>query len=289
MSAPKWVYRLTCYDGTDPDSYLRKVERRHPGRHPGRDHKKESLLKKTDEDEAVIVLLTHMVTHSVSLPSTLHRENKEFITQINWLKIENKQHKNKKTREFHDILTRCFDYYFSKKEIKILQKYYMRPYLGFNIILFFLQLAAMMDTEENNAGVFVNEDCNPTWTAVVQRIEYIARCNAYLKRCEDKVQRKTLDFLRKVLHDRATARFKRPLEGMTGVLTHALFRKYDLLLFVLCYINRCLYLNLMSLFNCPYLYRELNRVLEVNLSLTKTNSLFSYFDRNGIETLSLLS
>lgn len=214
---PNWVFQLKCYDGTDPDVYQRKIEEKGLQR--------EGIQLRQYSNDTAIDILRKVVQHSLTLPITEHRENMEDLAAVNWLWVEKEGHK--KSREFHDTLSRSFGYYFKKKEIKILLEYFMRPRLGFDIMLFFRLFAEIIKSEEEKHNVLsVNAvEFTPIWTQVLQRIEYVTLCNAYLKRCEDKVRSNTLNYLKKVLLDRANSRFKKPIETILGELDHLLFKK----------------------------------------------------------------
>ena len=222
---PLWVLQLQCYDGTDPDIYQRKIEEGKGVIDAGIVRKEE---KEDDDNDTALKILRRVVAHSLTLSSTEHRENKEHLAAVNFLRVENEGHK--KSRKFHDVLSRSFGYYFKKREINLLMKQFMRPCLGFDIELFFRQFSFIIKGEEEKHGrmLAVNEtELNPLWTQITQRIEYITLCNNYLKRCENKVRNNTLVLLKKVLLDRANSRFQHSIEAMTGVLNHFHFRRYD--------------------------------------------------------------
>lgn len=210
---PIWVRQLKCYDGTDPDDYGQKIEENGIVAN-------EVLV---DDNDDAIKALRMAIANSTSLSLEEHIENKEMLCKINWIRVENNE--NKKSREeLHDVLSRTFGYYFKKQYIKSLQKFYLS--LGVDAIKhFFRQLAVIMLEEEDKQDLHMARDSTPIWTAVINRVEYISRCDAYLKQCERRVQGKTIEYLNRVLLDRASARFKKPIEPLIGQLNHLLFKK----------------------------------------------------------------
>lgn len=221
---PPWVLQLKCYDGTDPDNYRRKVE----GKEVTQIAEEGRRGEEEGDNDSAIKILRRVVAHSMTHSSAEHRENKEHLASVNWLWMEKEGHK--KSSELHDVLSRSFGYYFKKKEIKLLLKYFMRPNLGFDILFFFRQFASIVKNAEEKHGMSaVNEEAfNPIWTQTMQHIEYVTLCNDYLKRCENKVRDNTLIHLKQVLLARANSRFQRSVETMLGELNHFTFRRYGI-------------------------------------------------------------
>ena len=209
------MLQLKCYDGTDPDCYRQKIE--------------EKDIQIEDETELynnnpAMAILRRIVTHSLTLSFSEHVENMEELVKVNWLLVEREG--QKKSREFHDVLSQSFGYYFKKNEKKHLLKCFMRSHLGFDIKLFFRLFSAIIRSEEERHHMCVSEQSNnPMWVQTVQRIEYITRCDTYIKRCENKVRNRTLNYLKKVLLDRANSRFKKHIETIPGDLDRPLFKK----------------------------------------------------------------
>ena len=213
---PRWVYQLKCYDGTDPDSYREKID--------------ENMCNLTQnmtlfEVDPAIDILRKVASNSVNLSPSEHFENKELCVKANWLLVEKEGHK--KRLELQSVLFRAFGYYFKKKEIKALRKYFMRPRLGFDVVKFFRYFADILDLEENRNGSCNNitEMTNSQWVETNDRISYVAQCDKYLKDCEEKVRSSTLKCLQSVLLERANSRFKNNIDSLMGNFDRCVFKR----------------------------------------------------------------
>lgn len=209
-----WVLQLKCYDGTDPEVYGQKIRAV---------KEKTNDLEDLVEGNPAVEVLKRVLCHSVGLPTYEHCENKEEFVKVDWLLVEKSGHKD--SLQLHDVLSRSFGYYFKKREKKQLLKYFMRTRLGLDIKFFFRLIKAIAKSAEASCNVFVNEDLTPVWYMTMQRLEYLAQCDRYLKYCEDMVREETLQYLKSVLLERAHSRFQKPMAAMSGEMSRFHFRR----------------------------------------------------------------
>jgi hypothetical protein len=121
-------------------------------------------------------------------------------------------------------VSRCFNYFFSKREVKSLLAFFKKP-SGFDKLLFFYLFSRILSSEEVKQKVYQACYTNPIYTDIMAHIEYIAACNKYLRICENRVRGKVLIRLEEVLLDRAASRFDKHIETLSGVMGHAQFKR----------------------------------------------------------------